>query len=315
MESLKHIRAEGRDNIPANKVVNVRQDIKDRQSSTWPFWTERYTRDEIEIHVHLWFNRPAKHSMHRNDYCAIFKSAQGQGEAILSNCMPKTANLDIATGETGVRHAHHSMFVMVRKFVKKPEGVQIRRPVRSVVRLQGLDDCLSVVGEVFDFGQPASSSWLATPPVNLEINIPIKENGELGSLHAPSIFDTGNRDEMVESGAEIIDTVSDDRPPLRWGWLNDPYTNDHLIRIYLEIEDVSVSVRVKELLGLPLQRLKVFGRPLQLEDYRGGSSSLDISHELNYDHEQREIRDSENTKGARDSRAHKGRVRDELRQG
>ena len=38
-------------------------------------------------------------------------------------------------------------------------------------------------------------------------------------------------------------------------------------------------------------------------------------HELNYIHEQREIEHSENAKGARDTRAHKGRVRDRLRQG
>ncbi len=38
-------------------------------------------------------------------------------------------------------------------------------------------------------------------------------------------------------------------------------------------------------------------------------------HELIYDHEQREVKDSENTEGARDSRAHQGRVRDRLRQG
>ena len=65
------------------------------------------------------------------------------------------------------------------------------------------------------------------------------------------------------------------------------------------------------------------------EKLLNGSESLDFTfctpylearaiqrmHELNYDHEQEEIRDSENTKGARDSRAHKGRVRDRLRQG
>ena len=38
-------------------------------------------------------------------------------------------------------------------------------------------------------------------------------------------------------------------------------------------------------------------------------------HELNYIHEQEEVKDSENTEGARDSRAHEGRVRDGLRRG
>lgn len=314
MELFENKLTKGRNNLPINEIVNAHQCTKNRQSSTWPFWAERYTGGELEIHVHLWFNRSAQHSMHLNDYCAIFKSAHGQGEATLSNCMSKTSNVDVTSGDAGVRHVNLPMFGMVRDFVKKPKRVQIRRPVRSVVRLQALEECLSFDGEVCDFGQPTSSGWLATP-VNLEINLPVNENGELGPVHAPTVLHTGNRDEMVESGAEIIDTISDDSPPLIWGWLDDPYTNDHFIHIGLEVEDGVVRVGVKELINLPLQGIKVFGRPLQLEDDRYRRSSLNFWHELNYNHEQREIGDSENTKGARDTRAHKGRMREELRQG
>jgi hypothetical protein len=99
------------------------------------------------------------------------------------------------------------VLVDVGKLVKLPEGI-VGEPLPSVVRLPLLDSCLRALVDTPDF-------VAALPPVHC----PIPKDGELQQPR-PAFgqgvdLDMGKReviDEVVEGGAQVMETVANDEP-------------------------------------------------------------------------------------------------------
>ena len=137
--------------------------------------------------------------------CAVFVRAdintEGAGHA------GNFGNInDASDGHLG--DVRHSMFVHVGKLVELPEGVR-RELIPSVVRLQPLDNCLRV--------------WIDAPNSlfpGVRIHSLGAEDGELrvfdelGRGRVAMMSDDEVINEVVESGAEVMETVADDEAKL-----------------------------------------------------------------------------------------------------
>ncbi|MCH7843213.1 MAG: hypothetical protein IID01_10665 [Chloroflexi bacterium] len=126
-------------------------------------------------------------------------------------------------------------------------------------------------------------------------------------------------DDVVQSRPDLVTELPDSDTKIEEWWREREQGTfiERLIRIELTEHSCGIERLVSS--EVLVDGFQVLFCPLELEDRpfkrMRFTPSLKIHHELNYNHEQREIEDSENAKGARDTRAHKGRVRDELRQG
>ena len=144
-------------------VSTPRQRPIDRVPSAWPFLVERYAEAELEGHVHFRLasvrHRPAR------DFCAVFRKgrqlerAEVVSQARRGGCLP--------VGDAPNRGPHNvqeAVFVGVVELVEEPEGMELGALlIPSLVGLQVLDDCLGVIADADDFGDPVPSIVGATP--------------------------------------------------------------------------------------------------------------------------------------------------------
>ena len=185
------------------------------------------------------------------------------------------------------------MFANIAQFIELPEQVVfVGQP--SDIWLKRLDfiDCgTGDVGGVF----------VEYPHLFRGLFI---DNGE-GRPVVRNILDREGKlpSDMVKGDPEIVYGVACNYGEFEVNdWNLKPHDVERVLNIFICGE--AKGFVLGELIDFGIQNVEVFFRPFDLQP-----RVLETTrHELNYNHEQREIADSENTKGARDSRAHKGRV-------
>ena len=130
--------AEIRGERPEHVVLDSRGDCPqggdDRFLTSRRFVAETYNEGNAELHLHFRLGFPAEEFcavVHRSEKCV----ADGHGSALID---------DFGAGLGRADEVECSVLVDVAKLMQNPERVRQVVGVPSVMRLQSLDDCLSV---------------------------------------------------------------------------------------------------------------------------------------------------------------------------
>ena len=217
---------------------------------------EEYVEGQQGVHVHLRVE-PLSESgvtgrIGRN-LCAVFKRTQvdidGPGQVgRVGNVSP--------CADSHLGNVRRSMLVHVGKLVQHPEGVR-RELIPSIVRLQSLDDCLRSWVDAPDF--------VATFPHQPVL---VAKDGKLrppiegvGQGAASVVRDREFVGEVVERGAEVVETVADDEAELWRDWIGESDVHELLAALTVDMTVVSVRVSVSPLTNLRLKTVQVAGGP------------------------------------------------------
>jgi hypothetical protein len=239
---------------------------------------ERYVKHHMAFHVHLRVGcvggtGPLKASK----LCATFEWPRG---VFLQNLELEfwSVHFHMAESEHEVREMKVAMLVGVPEFLQDRKRLLGRiLPVRK--RLQPLDVCAKSWPD-----SPEAIRWLPSPGDASTRGIPpTGVEGVDGEADAPPLVvrvfssegnNSGRRvsvrqgklpNEMVERRAEVVDDITDDRPPFLHRRLPEGFTvEDYLACFYFNLGVDSVSVAIDERLDPFIQQAHVHIRPLDL---------------------------------------------------
>ena len=180
----------------------------------------------------------------------------------------------------------------------------------QVIRLQPYDQCQSFWRQPFD-GSLKVLSPLGVIDHKISVTVRgediLEQDWETSGISA-SPWNAGD-DDVVQCTAKVMYEITE-------------HDANHGIRLLGDTHAVcDVSLAIWEPDTSELIRMSACVPPgFSIDVYHVLLGTLDlqpprVGHMVSSSHEYRERKDSENAKGARDPRAHKGRVRDELRQG
>jgi hypothetical protein len=219
----------------------------------WRAVAEAYGEDRLEIHVHFRLMETGRPRVSPY-YCAIFERAPapfhgvGRHHELGGIRMNGTPNQEESQVE-------QPMLVEIRKPVEHPEGVRFE-VIPSFVRLQALDNCLRSWGDAPD-SLLARASTHGFGAKDGEFGVLDEFGG--GRVSMPSDNEFVN--EVVESGAEVMQDLSNDETKQR-GWVVEDFEpNLILANLRLEFVDEFVRVSVEPSVNLGFQALQVMERP------------------------------------------------------
>jgi len=165
----------------------------------WDSLAEAYAEGWLGLHVH--FRAGFVEGGIAGDWCAAFNKAEDGFDVV---------NGEVVRNEVGRTHLREKnnmgqpVLVLIRKLVELPQWAAVN-PIRSVVRLQTLDNCLRVWRDAPDHALAFARELCA-----------IAEDGERRlaldvGRDPPAVMSEGQFvDEVVEGGPEVVDTVPDD---------------------------------------------------------------------------------------------------------
>jgi hypothetical protein len=146
----------------------------------------------------------------------------------------------------------HPVFVSVRQFAKKP-----KHKVFSVVRLQGLKDCLRIWPDAPHLTSAVPSTELPTTP---------KDWKQVVGTGGLSVEDDKLPEQVVKGAAGVVQNVPDADAPFQPRWLDILRREDMATAFRIEISGDSVRVSLnQELRELPLQSFGILTRAFYLE--------------------------------------------------
>jgi hypothetical protein len=171
----------------------------------WSFWVERHVKGELYWHIHVRIRGVVPH-----DCCAVLEPSLGRGDfkdELVSIGWLTDGITKVRLNDPNLWSDKFPMFVLIREAVENKEKV-ILRPIDMVVRLQALNECVSVLPHV--------------PEVTFQghsfVTAGVAEDRKCGLLPPR----TGQRPcEVVERGAQIVQTVTDYWRPREWRLLAD----------------------------------------------------------------------------------------------
>jgi hypothetical protein len=245
---------------------------------------EDYVNARLDLHIHLEF--PTE------KYCALLNrdvEISPSGSTAL-----KCQHTEYATKSTPCEQQVPVLIRIVQDMQipeMPPEGVL----PRTVARLKLVDDA-NYCGR-----HPSELASLFSLIVDRVV-----EDGELVAVVGNLTFRQDQLpNKMVEGTTEVVEHLPDDDVNPIWHGRHMVEAADLLSRLIIDIAGNDIGFEVLEGREVSLKRLDVFSGPVILDQ-----RPFKISHD-------KKLRkpDSKDPKGPRDSRAHKGRVRDELRQG
>lgn len=217
---------------------------------------EGYAEGQEGVHVHLRVETLGKSGDAGGigcNLCAVFVRAYSDTDA--AGQVGRTG--EVGEGTDGhLRNVRHSMFVHVGKLVELPEGVR-RERIPSVVRLQPLDDCLRVRVDAPDsLLAGARTHGLGAKDGELRVF------DELGRGRVAMTGDNEIVDEIVQSGAEVVETVADDETQLCGDWLRESDVHELLAALAVDMTVVSVRLSLSPLTNLSVKSVQVMGGPV-----------------------------------------------------
>ncbi len=239
---------------PLYSVNQGRQGVFD----VYPFanrsLSESYDNGELEIHFHTTALLAFGKFLQRQscDVCITFKRAPKNLR--FGRCRRRRRKL---CTDVGIVSKQRDNLVLVHyvKVVKNPQT----RPkwVRSMVRLQSLNQCPSPTREPSD-----------TPFFGFFELASVGENGKLRS----SVTVERNRSrkirqrprDMVEGGSGVVDTISDDKPPLGEWDVSKPEIINIVRRILFLVANESATFTFRKGSQIALKRFEVSFRPSDL---------------------------------------------------
>lgn len=223
---------------------------------------ERYAEGEIEVHAHFLARIDGGAAVSQKLCAVAHARAKRVGGTKTRTSIAKDAH--VASGsETSAlspeqRNVKQAVLVNAREFVELPEGVEAVVIPRQIIRLQILDDCLSIWGDV-------SYSPLGKFPF-------VFGNGEHqdffdvgGQRISPVVGDSEVVDEVVQSRTKLMETIAKDevdlggRQPLGFG------PEGVLASLRMVLLDDVVRVGSQPPLNFGFQALQVLQRPIQPE--------------------------------------------------
>ena len=217
---------------------------------------ERYMQSELSVHTHVRIQRRGEPEP--RDLCAVFKRAEENLVAELAGDASRQAVCRIGKDRTS--EMKHLMLVDVRQLLENPERMSFD-VLASVVRLQSLDDCLSVWLDAPNLLQAAATGRLAAG--NTRVNARVTEYGELRSRKAvSSVADTELPSEVIERRPDVMHTLAYRDPPLVGRLFADTCAED--LPFFVELGLDSVRVTREEARDILIEGFQMLLRPGEL---------------------------------------------------
>ena len=175
---------------------------------------EGYAQRRVAVHLHIFpvLNARGRSLLPKEgpplNLCARYERARDDG--IAENVIPKPHSHDALT-DVVAGEKEFPVLVTIRELSNESESVLRSRPIRSLVRLVGLDECQS------RFGDPQSALERGG---FLILGQPLQVNGEGNTLRLGktrrSVLAYESVNEMVKCGSHTKETLThDDRKPGR----------------------------------------------------------------------------------------------------
>lgn len=189
---------EGRQYRARYVAMDMRQPVGNRHAAQllWGSLTETYVEGRCEVHVH--FRAGLVNGGVAGDWCAVFNQSKDWLDFVGSEAFDPEGN----RSGPEKRDVRQAVLVLDGKLVELPKGV-IGSVVPSAVRLQPLYLCLG--------------AWGDAPKHAVEFaRILLEEDRKRGIAfdaggHWPALAGDGElNDEIVESGTQVVDAVTDD---------------------------------------------------------------------------------------------------------
>jgi hypothetical protein len=239
------------DDFPMHVVVNVSHGIEDGPGCHGGL-IEPYLALQSEIHVHLRLRALARPWPDSHDLCAIFKR--------LSKGPPDGGHvpaIDIAVAdEMGLGLAqpdgHEVQEAVLISLVEIVEQGQ-RTPIRSMVRLQLLDNCLRTRRDV-------PNPFLSVVPETLRLGVDRKLG--LALLGTDTGLCGEGENEMVECRLEVEQDISDQETAFDWGLGHPLHPKDVVAGFRVELTDDFVGLAFNESLHGLVKGSQMVVRPI-----------------------------------------------------
>lgn len=257
----------------ANTLHDAIENVGDRKPSTWPFFVERYLRFEVGIEVHLaWDGVVGAFQFEAREFCAVFQCAG----RLRKDTMPdvhQIAEIQPLRANRGDGKVQDTVFITVIEVVEQIKGMEVRRPIRSVVRLQPLDDCLHARINAGDLTSAGIAPMRGSLPLcglewSQEVVISVAEDRELapGGVF-PAVLEDQLPNEVIQGRPGIVQAVADDQGQPDRRLTQHLRSHDVLMGLTVELNDQVARARwLQERNHLAPHRLEVFFRPLVLSD-------------------------------------------------
>lgn len=296
----------GEDNV-SHAVVYDAEAFHANLTSTWPSYRQHYLHGDAW--VELYFR--VEIGGDTCEYVAVIN-------AVHRNNRDSGGQISSVDMDTDLRASENPMFIDSVKFVQQGKRVSSRLvSIPSLIRLFSIHD-LSHVG---------SDRSLNKTELGIDERIIGEQRDRKAGASFGSISLTGGQrsrklgqgvDNVVQGRPDLVTELPDSDTKIK-KWWHEREQGTFIERlICIELTEHACWVERIVSSEVVIDGFQVLFCPLELEHRPFKqvrlTPTLKIHHELNNYHEQREIRDSENPKGARVTRAHEGRVRDGLRQ-
>ena len=310
------LRRETLDNF-RDLLTNISKRVGDMQAFDWAASIgERYHRQDIRTHVHMVGNL--------SEYCAIFEyhsMPRPKDERDFIAIIPRAGN-GRPTCPPAPDNLYEPMLIRIIDLFEPNEGV-VKTATPSLVWLQPLNECLMFISKTLNHLAPVTpsfdefafaASWkfklIGQSFVEGNGCSPNQKDWELGkACNCVGFQQRQLMHQSIEGRTEIVGDLAYADTPIK-GWSETIYAD-----AIAAVSSLRIQIRPEN---------TVIGS--QHEGVANQSESLDFTfctpylearaiqrmHELYYPYERK---DSEDPKGTRDTRAHKGRVREELGQG
>lgn len=243
----------GDDNIP-DELKGVLDDIANRTVVRHGRFVERYERASLKLHLHFGVAQDGEHS----DFCAIVHRTgslrmveQLEGHDRMPGGVSK-GGLGVCTSQSD--EAQSAVFINVVEMVENPVGVPFGRAIRSVVRLQPLDECCRLLGNPAH--NPRRSPFILFV---LPENRFVLEDGEIRSRRGSAVVEKDELpSEVIQAGPEVVEAVPHEDAKAQGGRLPDVKAVDVARAFSIALIDDLVRIAVHVGLVLPVERVEVF---------------------------------------------------------
>src|SRR6266508_6088905 len=211
---------------------------------------ERYCRGDLSLHVHL---RCRGRDNNLSEYCIRFqRNVRKRADRELRNgSSARKDPYNVAT--LGYCGDHSKEFVLIGH-VECLEGPRRRpRRVRSVIRLQLRNECLS-------FARETSNAFLEISPVAVSC--------EIDREHRLPVSGIGARQfpgDIVESGPQVMNAVADEQGPLdSWNRRRIDQAREIAMALTAGFDGNRILVSSKEVRDVAFERIEMTLRPVDL---------------------------------------------------
>jgi len=235
---------------------NLRQ-VLDMPEPVTPL-ANRYADGHVAVHVHLGIRRKGL-NLESEKRCAVFEAAEWQellGDDLAGASDETDRNSISGILQDGQRCVDDLVFVHVRETTKEGE-VGVLRPVRSLIRLNALDDCPMPWGHAIEALRGLRAEVVGVVGDGERVVTPRLAAVEVHKLP----------DEVVKCGSGVVDDVSDDHAESERRLVFDYGVDDVVAAIRVEVgnrEGDWLALVRKEGVNLPLQQIEMFVCPREL---------------------------------------------------